>query len=554
MTHDANIARSRPATEENADLAGEVASDRGVVSAWPRQASAIGAELIAAGGNAMDAAAAAALACCVTRPEMTGIAGYLLAAVVLDGSTGAVSALDSSSTAPAGAHAAMYDVGPPRKSPIGINEDEYLCSVGEDANLYGGSSVATPGVLAGIGALWEQWGTLPWSSIVEPSIALVERGIPYAELTVRMLAEMAPVLATHPEAARVLMPEGSIPDVGDVWRRPDMAETLRQICDHGWRHGYDGELAERIVDAVQADGGVLTMSDMANFAPRISEPYRTTFRDAEVFGPTLPSGAITSLQILNLLDTLPVKSDDTVEYWHQLAEVLKFGWRDRLMSLGDPDFVDVDVERILSKADALDRTERLRNDPRGIDDSPLDPSESRHGTLHLSSSDSSGNVVALTLTHGAAFGSCLAVPGTGVILGHGMSRLDPRAGRPNSISGGKRPLNNVAPMITRTKERAVATGLPGGRRIVSVAAQLAQRLVDYEASALAAVTAPRMHVTHWGVELSDSVDPELVDGLRAAGHNVQVVADVGGSAHAAEFRSSDGSTLGAGSKSAPVGA
>jgi len=534
-------------------LAPEVESSSGVVAAWPPEASEIGAEVIAAGGNAMDAAAAAALGCCMARPEMTGIGGYVLSAVVLDARTDTVLALDSSSTAPQAAHAEMFDVNDPEPGRAGINEDEYLCTVEGDANLFGGRSIGTPGVIGGIGALWEQWGSVPWSAIVQPSIDLVERGVTYSEFTANCLREMQPVLAGYPDTAAVLMPDGRLPAPGDVWHRPGMSTTLMRISENGWREAYTGELGQRIVDAVQADGGLLTMTDMELFEPTISQPYTTTFRDATISGPPLPNGCITSLQILNLLDTIEVMDDDSIEYWHVMAEVLKIAWRDRLTTLADPEFFDVDIERILSRSDARARTSQLRDHRLGNDSAPLEPTASNHGTLHLSTADAVGNVVALTLTHGAAFGSCLSVPGTGMILGHGMSRLDPRSGRPNSIAGGKRPLNNVAPMITRLPGRDVASGLPGGRRIVSVGAQIAQRLVDFDASASEAVLAPRMHVTHSRVEVSDTLDPGLIAELEALGHVVDAVADVGGSAHIAEFDKRGATVRGAGSKGLAAG-
>jgi len=529
-------------------LAPEVESSRGVVAAWPPEASQIGADVIAAGGNAMDAAAAAALGCCMTRPEMTGIGGYMLSAVVLDAKTDQVLALDSSSRAPRAAHAEMFEITERVTGRSGINEDEYLCTVADDANLFGGQSIGTPGVIGGVGALWERWGSVPWSEVVQPAIDLVERGVRYSEFTAHWLKQMQPVLKRYPDTAAVLMPEGRLPDSGDIWNRPDMATTLTRISENGWREAYTGDLGEMTVAAVRADGGLLTMTDMESFEPTISVPYSTTFRDATIYGPPLPNGCITSLQVLNLLDALDVTGDESAEYWHVMAEVLKIAWRDRLATLADPEFVDVDIDRILSHADAVARTEDLKRNRLGVDPSPLEPTSSNHGTLHLSTADAAGNVVALTLTHGATFGSCLSVPGTGMILGHGMSRLDPRPGRPNSIAGGKRPLNNVAPMITRMLDRDVASGLPGGRRIVSVGAQLAQRLVDFDATPSEAVRAPRMHVTHSHVEVSDTIDSSVVAELKALGHEVSVVADVGGSAHIAEFDRRSATVRGAGTK------
>ena len=163
-----------------------------------------------------------------------------------------------------------------------------------------------------------------------------------------------------------------------------------------------------------------------------------------------------------------------------LKRVASVGWRDRLRYLADPDFVDVPVERLLSKDYAAGRVETIRQFPEHVDKLvPEFTVESPHGTLHVSAADADGNLVSVTISHGGAFGSCVTVPGTGIILGHGMCRLDPRPGYANSIASRKRPLNNVAPMVLRMPKRDVATGLPGGRRIISVNAQVSQRVMDY---------------------------------------------------------------------------
>ncbi len=162
-------------------------------------------------------------------------------------------------------------------------------------------------------------------------------------------------------------------------------------------------------------------------------------------------------------------------------------------------------------------------------------------TLHLSAADAEGNVVAATITQGGTFGSCVAVPGTGIILGHGMCRLDPRPGRVNSVAPGKRPLNNVAPMILRTAERDVAIGMPGGRRIISVVPRMAQLMVDFGASAFEAASAPRLHVTsEEPVEAQTTLDEHIVRGLEQMGHRIEPVATVGSAAHIAEYFKADG--------------
>lgn len=514
----------------------EVSSNIGAVAAGPPGAARAGAKILSEGGNAMDAAAAACMACCMLHPAATGLGGYVLAAVVLEGKTGKVWSLDANSPAPAAASESMYDILPRVDQPKGINENEYGCTVRDNANVVGPLSVAIPGQMAGMGMLWERWGRLDWDRIVEPSLEMVENGFPYdAHLAHRIRADEH-IIRCYEATHNYLMPEGKLPHADDLWHMPHMSKTLRRLMSEGWRDFYDGELGREIADAVLAGGGILTRTDMASYEPRITPAYATTYRDAVISGPVLPNGCVSSMQILNMLDCFDMPSDQTVEYWHLLAEVLKLAWRDRLIYLGDPDFVDVPVDRLLSKFYAAGRVESLKQFPNDVDHrQPLIECDSRIGTLHVSTVDTEGNMVAATITQGGGFGSFFTVPDTDILLGHGMCRLDPRPGRANSVAAGKRPLNNVAPMIARLPGRDIATGMPGGRRIISAGAQLMQRMIDFGASPYEAAAAPRMHVqTHEPIE-AKGLATLLLDGLISLGHEITPVESIGGTAHCADF-------------------
>lgn len=514
----------------------EVVASEGAVAAGPAEAARVGARIIERGGNAMDAAAAACLACCMLQPHSTGVGGYVLVAVVLEGKSGRVWSLDANGPAPAAAHDKMYDIVAEGEGLTGINGLEYACQVRDNANVHGPLAVSVPGLMAGLGTLSERWGKLSWDEIVAPSLKLLEDGFPYG-LVADAIKGIETVIRRFEHTARHLMPDGKCPGPDDIWHRRDMEKTLKRLSEAGWRDFYEGEIARRIVDHVRAGGGILTREDMAGYQPRVTEPYITTYRGAKVHGPILPNGCLSSLQALNMLECFDPVSDRTVTYWHRLAEVMKRVWRDRLRYLGDPDFVDVPIQRLLSKDYAAGRVETLRQYPNRVDRlSSPNPTEAIPETLHVSAADREGNLVAATLTHGGAFGSCVTVPGLGLILAHGMCRLDPRPGRPNSVGPRKRPLNNTAPMILRLPDRDVATGLPGGRRIVSVGTQLAQRVVDFGATSYQAASAPRLHVLEGEpITVLDTLGPALVEGLVAMGHEVKVERGVAGPAHCAEF-------------------
>lgn len=516
----------------------QISSDIGAVAAEPEDAARVGGRILAAGGNAFDAAAATCLAVPMLYPDKTGIGGYMLSAVVRDSATGRIWSVDANSRAPAAARPSMYDI-LPMKSTAGLNESEYACSVRDDANVHGALAVGVPGQLAGIGTLWERWGRLPWDQVVQPSLDLLANGFPYREQTANSIRNCEATIRRFPATARHLLKDGAVPEADDIWHRPDMEKTLEHLARAGWRDFYDGELSQIIVDQLAAAGGILSTQDLADYHPRVTEPYAARYRDTEIFGCILPNGPLSVLQALNMLDQLPALDAEDPRWWHQMTEVLKLVWRDRLTYLGDPDYLDVPIDRLLSPDYAAGRVEGLRQFPDRVDAGDWAPVGSIPETSHVSAADAEGNVVSATITQGAAFGSCFTIDGWGLILGHGMCRLDPRPGQSNSVAPGKRPLNNVGTMMLRQADRDIALGLPGGRRIIAVMTQMAARLVDAGASLREAAEAGRMHVTTAEpLELRDDVSADIEAGLTRMGHRVERVARVAGAAHGASFRTS----------------
>jgi len=391
-----------------------------------------------------------------------------------------------------------------------LNENEYACRVRDNANVFGPLAAGVPGALAEIGIIWERWGCLKWEQIVEPSQKLLANGLKLAG------------------------PDG-------IEHRPEMEKTLARIAGAGWRDLYAGELGRHIADSVREAGGLLTREDMAAFEPRVTEPYTIAYRDASVHSAILPNGGLSCLQVLNMLECFEPLPDEDVAYWHRLAEIFKLAWRDRVRYLGDPDFADVPIDRLLSKDYAAGRVETIRQFPDHTDLlQPPGAGQGGHGTFHMSSVDIEGNLAAVTLSHGGAFGSKFIVPGYGLVLGHGMCRFDPHPGLPNSVAGGKRPLNNTCPLIVRLPDRDIATGLPGGRRLLSVSAQMVGRMVDFGATGYEAASSPRTHVgIREPIQLTESADESIFEGLRAMGHSIEA-RGVAGSAHCAEVLKSEG--------------
>jgi len=514
----------------------EITVRAGAVGTESPEAARVGARMIELGGNAMDAAAAACLVTAVTLPHFVDLGGYVCAGAVLEATSDRVWSLDANSVAPAAAREDMFGVTGREPGKVGINENEYDCSVSNDANIYGPLSVAPPGFVAGVGTLWEKWGRLEWAQIIAGSLDVVDRGCPYGDTASAIEQRLSIILKNEP-TKQLLVPAGKLPRPDDVWHRVDLGKTLQRLAIAGWRDFYDGEIGRAIGDYVSAIGGAMTRADMAAFEPRVTSTLETTHRGATVHGPILPNGAFSALQILNMLECFDARPLDDPRYWHELAEILKLAWHDRLRWLADPAFADVPDAMLLDKHYAAERVKTIRDHPDRVERRPAAPQASAnpHGTAHVSAADWEGNVVSVTISQGNPFGSCVTVPGTGFTLGHGMCRFDPRPRRPNSIAAGKRPLNNVCPLVIRMPDRDVAAGMRGGRRIVSVIAQIAHRLIDYGMSPYAASTAMRIHTLRdEPIEYDERAPLPFEAELTRMGHEFRRVDELGGSAHYAE--------------------
>ncbi len=474
-----------------------IACRGGAVATGPAEAADIGAATLQRGGNAMDAAAAACLACAVLEPQAVDLGGYVLAGVVLEGATGRVWSLDANTVAPVAATADMFRTLQQIPGHRGINEREWGCSVADDANVYGPLSISVPGFLGGVGMLWERWGQLKWPEIVAPARTLVEAGLSYSRVWNDVDCKRE-AIARYPSTCALLLSND------ELWLRPELASTLDRLAKAGWRDFYEGEIGRAIADFVSSQGGILTREDMAAFAPRITEPLTAKYHGAEIHTAIAPNGGFSVLEALADLERQELPPDSDPAYWDRLARTLARMWTSRL-----------------------------------ADSSPSGASP--HGTIHVAAADRQGNMVSATISQGGLFGSCLAIPGTGIIPAHGMCRFDPHPGLANSPGPRKRPLNNVCPLIIRLPDRDVAIGTRGGRRIVSVTVQMAQRIVDCGADAYQAAAAPRLHtLTGDPLEISANFDPALREALERAGYRIEVPDEVAGAAHGAEFFRSSG--------------
>jgi len=497
-------------------------------------AARAGRAMLAQGGNAIDAAVATAFALSVTQPFSSGLGGG--AFVLIRTAAGEVIALDARETAPAKAHQTMY-----------VEE-----GVPERASMLGPLAVATPGLVRGLAMALERWGTLPLASVMQPAIELAEGGFEIGPYHARMVARMRNYMTPDrfAETVRIQFNNGGEVPVG--WRlvQQDLAKTLRGIALNGPESFYTGPVGKAIAEHVQAQGGILSAADLAGYRPLLRKVVSGSYRGVEVYSyPPPSSGGVVMLEILNILEgfDLEAKGAGSSASLHLIAEAMKLAFADRAAYLGDSDFVDVPVERLISKDYAA--KQRARLNPPWFKRSPsrwfggesvltvkgpgLPQNDS--GTAHLSVVDAAGNAVAITKTINTPFGSGITVPGTGVVLNNEMDDFAIAPGTPNAyglidttganaIEPFKRPLSSMTPTILVKNGRPMmVTGSPGGPRIITTTLLTILNVIDYGMNVQEAVAAPRFH--HQWIPDKLYLEPEfsadVIDALSARGHNVE---------------------------------
>jgi len=510
---------------------------RGMVVTNHPLASAAGAEVLAAGGNAVDAAVAALFTLSVVEPMMVGIVGGGMAHLRL--ADGRHVVIDGMSCAPAAAR-------PDSFRPVSDRMPDYMETAGRE-NAVGPKAVAVPGTLLGWCDAARRFGTMPLADLVEPAIRHAQRGFRVTGYLSRCIAECAPDLAADPEIARLFLPAGRPLQAGERLVCGDYAETLRAIAHDGAGALHGGSLGRTVVECLSGRGGLVAMDDLARYRLIDREPVRGTYRGHEIAGPPPPSaGGVHVVQMLNILEghDLGALGFGTAESAHLLAEVLKIAFADRAAATADPAFVDVPVARLVSKAYAAERRGGI--DPQRARDwaAGVAATESAN-TTHVSVADADGNVVVSTQTINSLFGARFMIPGTGIIPNNYMHLFDPHPGRALSIAPGKRVTTSMAPTIVlRDGRPRFALGLPGGLRIFGSVMQALVNLIDHRMSLQQAVEAPRLWTQGQELEVEAGMPQAARDGLRARGHSVVVVPHVAGGMNGIRF-DDDGTMTGA---------
>ena len=513
-------------------------ASRGMVVTNHPLGSAAGAEMLAAGGNAVDAAIGALFALTVAEPMMVGIFGAGMTHLRL--ADGRHLVIDNYTTAPAAARPDMY-------RPVSDTWPDYLRAEG-DVNLVGLLSVGVPGTLKAWSQAVARFGRLDLETVMQPAIRHAERGFRATPYLVAAVTETAPDLARFPETARTFLPGGAPIKVGDLITMPEYAATLRLIAAKGPAALYGGDLGAAVADYMRRDGGIITLDDLARYETIERQPVRGRYRGFEVTGAPPPTaGGLHLIEMLNILEGFdpPALGFGTAEYFHLIAEVLKIGFADRNACTGDPAFVDIPVERLISKEHAAARRAQIRSDRAGEYGAAAGVAAGSVHTTHVTTADADGNVVAMTQTINSLFGSKATVPGTGILLNNTMALFDPHPGTPASVAPGKRVTSSMAPTIVlRDGKPAWALGLPGGVRIFTSVLQAVVNLIDHRMTLQEAVEAPRIWSQGQELEMEQDIPAAVRDAVAARGHRVVPVGGVAGGMNAVAF-AADGTLEGA---------
>jgi gamma-glutamyltranspeptidase/glutathione hydrolase len=490
-------AASRPAVRGESAMAVTVDAD----------ASRVAADVLRRGGNAVDAAVAAAFTLSVTYPcaGSLGGGGFLL----YRPEPGKAFALDFRETAPRALTPGLFLDDDGRADP--------------DLSRSSGLAVGVPGVVAGLAEAHRRWGTRPWKELLAPAIALAEDGVTISSWNARTLAARGSDLVENPATATIFTRDGAPLAAGDRMVQPDLAGTLRRIAAAGAEGFYHGPTAEAIVRTVRDAGGVMDAEDLASYRPLLREPLTGRYRGYTVISFPPPSaGGVGLLQMLGMLERFDLSasgygSSATV---HLMAEAERRAFADRSRWLGDPDYVDTPVDVLLDPAYLDTRAETIRRGqatPSGkIRPGPVAVEAGE--TTHLSLADAGGGAVAVTITSNQWFGSGLVAEGTGVVLNNEMDDFALAPGVPNLYglvggdanvpAGGKRPLSSMTPTIVEAPGSGprpfLILGSPGGSTIPTAVLQVLINVIDHGMPLQAAVDAPRFH-HQW---LPDRIDHE----------------------------------------------
>ncbi len=491
-----------------------VVSRYGIVATSQTIASAAGADILRRGGSAVDAAIASNAVLGVTEPMMNGIGGDLFA-IVYEAKTKKLYGLNSSGWAPQG---------------LTIDFLKSKGVIGEiPRNI---QSVTVPGAVAGWDALHRRFGKLTLQQVLDPAIFYAQNGVAIAELVSGVWEQTPEFIRNKPGFRNTFLPGGHAPQTGEVFRDPDLANSLALIAEHGRDGFYRGPLAQKLVAFSKEQGGTLAEADLADFQPEWVDPISTTYHDWTI-SELPPNGqGIAALSMLNIMERFPLREygHNSAKALHIMIEAKKLAYADLLKYIGDPRFSDIPVQQLLSKDLARKRADSIDPNHAHCHVLPSDLSQRLNAmgrdTTYLTVIDQDGNIVSLIQSNYAAFGTGLVAPGTGFALQNRGQLFTLQPGEPNSLAPHKRPLHTIIPGFMQKGNETIGFGIMGGFNQAQAHAQFVSNVVDFDMNIQEALSAARFtKPTFEGCDLLiESRVPEAVrDELTTRGHQLKLV-------------------------------
>ena len=485
---------------------------RNVVSTSHPLAAQAGLRMMLKGGNAVDAAIAAAATIVLVEPTSCGIGGDCFA-VVWDGKK--LHGLNSSGVAPA-----VWNV------------DYFKRKHGVDANglavqpIRGWDTATVPGVVAGWAALHKKFGKLSFESLFEPAIEIAERGFAVPPVTAGKWAKAAQELNTQPGFAQAFMPDGHAPEIGEHFRFPDAAKTLRRIAESGGRDFYEGELAEKIAAFSREGGGGMTLDDLRAYQPEWVDLISKEYHGYTVHEIPPNGQGIAALMALGIVERFDLRNIpvDSTQSQHIQIEAIKLAFADLYRYVSEPRTMDVTPLQMLDP-NYLDSRAKLIRMEKASSFGAGHPRAS--GTIYLAAADESGMMISFIQSNYMGFGSGVVVPHTGISLqnrGVGFS-MDPES--PNVVGGGKRPFHTIIPgFLSKDGKPVMSFGVMGGDIQPQAHLQTLVRMIDYDQQPQAACCAPRWKVNRDStIDIESNMNTDAVQGLKSLGHTFKSVYD-----------------------------